>query len=369
MATTFDVIFLGTVTDIDPTEGNQLPDNATAIEGTTLGSGGAPLWQNIGELALDNDANANNLYDQDNTVSNDTFTIDGGTAQVFDSVARYDATITYNDGSTDTATVIVIQDTAGNMYMTPQKSANADQLVITAKPIDAITLDTYAGSYWMGTRPDFEPAAFKVPICLTEGTCIETPRGSVPVEMLRPGDLVLTVDHGPQRLCWIGARSFDFTVMDATDARSGLPICFKPGSLGRGTPRTDLIVSPQHRIVLRDADGSGAEVLLPAKAFLGQPGVRQLAGKRQVQYFALLLDRHQILIANGAWVESFRPGPVALAGLSEAQRRDVAQYYPGLLHVPTLAVGPPARPLKSVGWFRRCQWQSRRPPVMRRATG
>src|SRR5690606_32383544 len=44
------------------------------------------------------------------------------------------------------------------------------------------------------------------PICFTSGTLIATPDGERAVETLRPGDLVMTRDHGPQELRWVGMR-------------------------------------------------------------------------------------------------------------------------------------------------------------------
>lgn len=179
MATTFNVISLGTFADIDPTEGNNLPDAATALEGLSSGSAGAPLYNNYKTFALGTDADGDGLYDMDNTASNDTFTIDGGPEQVFDSVAKYDVTIVYANGTSDAATVIVVQDTDGNLYLMPQKTDNADQAALEAHPIESITFDTYAGSYWAGTDTNFEPATFATPICLAAGTYVMTPDGEV----------------------------------------------------------------------------------------------------------------------------------------------------------------------------------------------
>ncbi|KIC34795.1 LamG-like jellyroll fold domain-containing protein [Leisingera sp. ANG-S5] len=43
-------------------------------------------------------------------------------------------------------------------------------------------------------------------VCFTAGTAIRTPQGDQLVETLRPGDLVFTLDNGPQPTCWIGTR-------------------------------------------------------------------------------------------------------------------------------------------------------------------
>ncbi|CUH47621.1 hypothetical protein RUA4292_01792 [Ruegeria atlantica] len=43
--------------------------------------------------------------------------------------------------------------------------------------------------------------------CFTAGTLIETPDGMRPIEALAVGDEVVTMDRGPQRIRWIGARA------------------------------------------------------------------------------------------------------------------------------------------------------------------
>ena len=55
------------------------------------------------------------------------------------------------------------------------------------------------------------------PPCLVAGTLVETARGRVPVEALRPGDRVRTRDHGLRPLLWRGATE---------DGKPGHPIVF-----------------------------------------------------------------------------------------------------------------------------------------------
>ncbi|PPB82476.1 Hint domain-containing protein [Albidovulum inexpectatum] len=79
------------------------------------------------------------------------------------------------------------------------------------------------------------------PPCFTAGTLIDTPAGPVPVEDLRPGDMVMTLDHGARPLHWVGRR---------TVAGSGkfAPITIEPGIFDNDIP---LVVSPEHRILYR----------------------------------------------------------------------------------------------------------------------
>lgn len=79
-------------------------------------------------------------------------------------------------------------------------------------------------------------------VCFVAGTLIETPTGPRAVETLRTDDLVLTRDAGAQPLRWSGAT----TVPAFGDLA---PIVISAGVLGNDR---DLVVSPQHALLLED---------------------------------------------------------------------------------------------------------------------
>lgn len=157
--------------------------------------------------------------------------------------------------------------------------------------------------------------------CYTPGTMIDTPDGPRAVETLRPGDLVLTVDRGPQPIRWV--RSGDHPLEEAEV--DGKPVLIQAGALGEGRPTQDLIVSPQHRILV---GGGGqltqyfeTEAFAPAKALTGVPGIRHMKGKTNITYFHFACDRHEVVTANGCQSESLLLGPEVLKGLTPAVRR------------------------------------------------
>jgi hypothetical protein len=169
-------------------------------------------------------------------------------------------------------------------------------------------------------------------ICFAAGTRIATPDGPLPVERLRPGDLVLTRDRGPQPIRWAGGRTLTARQLAANPALR--PIRIAAGALGPGTPERNLLVSPQHRILIRSKRAArrlGAwEVLVPAKKLLGLPGVAVAPEVAPVTYHHLLLDRHDILFANGAPAESLYPGPMALRVLGPAAAAEPIALFPAL---------------------------------------
>lgn len=191
--------------------------------------------------------------------------------------------------------------------------------------------------------------AMGMPPCFATGTRILTPLGERLVDDLWPGDQVITADHGPQTLRWIGRRDVDFTDPSNRRARDDKPVLIKAGALGDGQPTRDLVVSPQHRMVLSgkgvvNAFGT-SEVFAIAKSLTSLPKVRTMAGKLQVSYFALLFDRHEVIFAEGAPTESFRPGPLVTSSFSADQLEEIHQIYPCLASDPETAPGPPARML------------------------
>jgi len=159
-------------------------------------------------------------------------------------------------------------------------------------------------------------------ICFTPGTRILTPEGPRPIETLRPGDMVITRDDGAQPIRWIGSR------MDRGDGKND-PIRFETGgAFGAERP---LLVSPQHRMLVQGYRAElicgEEEVLVSAKHLVDGVNVR-IAPCRAVTYIHLMLDRHQVIYAEGAATESFHLGDEGLKALRDAAREDLFTLFP-----------------------------------------
>ena len=178
--------------------------------------------------------------------------------------------------------------------------------------------------------------------CFLRGTRILTAQGPRPVEDLHPGDLILTADHGPQPLRWTGLRRVAPAEMAANP--NLCPIRLRAGSLGPGRPARDMKLSPQHRVVLQ---GHGAEVLVPVGKLLSRDGIDRAPGTRRVVYHHLLFDRHEILFAEGAAVESLLLTPRALDGWPAPSVEEIRGLFPQAFR-PGWQM-PPARPILQRG--------------------
>lgn len=162
-------------------------------------------------------------------------------------------------------------------------------------------------------------------VCFVSGTLIATPDSLVPVEMLRPGDLVLTRDHGARPLRWTGQR-------EVVPTGAMAPVRIEAGALGNDR---DLVVSQQHRIHLNDVRAGlmfdSCDVLVPAKSLIGKvPGIYLDLTYWRVTYCHIMFDRHELIWSEGMLTESFHPGAAALKGIAADARTELLTLFPEL---------------------------------------
>ena len=183
------------------------------------------------------------------------------------------------------------------------------------------------------------------PPCYTPGTQFMTPDGPVAVEELQPGDLVCTLDHGPQPVRWVGKARLSGAALAA--APHLVPVRIAAGALGAGLPRRDIFVSPQHRMLLRSRIAErmcdAPEVLAAAVHLVGLPGITRAPVRGGVDYIHLMFDRHEVIFAEGAPSESLYLGRMARRGMPKAALKEILALFPELAGAD---VSPePARPL------------------------
>ena len=203
------------------------------------------------------------------------------------------------------------------------------------------------------SRVDPRPAGLRLPepgvICFTAGTLIDTPRGPRRVETLRPGDRVWTRDEGAQELLWIGSRRMSgarlYALPHLRPVRLGA-VRLRAGALGLLRAEADLLVSPQHRVLITGPAARALfnepEVLVQALDLVDDGAVRVETRLPEVTYLHLLFARHQVLRANGVETESFHPAATEVDSIAEDQRQALLRLCPGIDADP-MAYGPFAR--------------------------
>lgn len=172
--------------------------------------------------------------------------------------------------------------------------------------------------------PDHVPLADLLCVSFARGTMISLADGrQCPIEALKPGDRVLTRDHGPQPVRWLGKATL-------RAVGSFAPVVITAGTLGN---LGDLIVSPHHRIFLyqrnRRPGMETAEILIQSKHLIDGERIFQREGGF-VDYFSIVFDQHEMIYAEGVPVESLMVNDATLRRLPAEIAQEVKARFPGL---------------------------------------
>ncbi len=228
--------------------------------------------------------------------------------RLFEIGDTYDVSFGGNGGSTLEDATVVRSDTAGGdsgiiVFEGTDTEGNLTQVVWTPN----FDLENW---YWSSYNPSSEPQFYTSDvnpdythefICFERSVKLATPRGYVRADKLEVGQTVCTWGGVKREVRWLGRKTVDGTGQMA-------PVRFAKGAIGNFAP---VKLSPQHRVLVTapeaDLQFGAPEVLVPAISLVDGKRVRQVT-REQVHYVHILLDRHDILIAEGAPCESLLPG-------------------------------------------------------------
>lgn len=329
-------------------ESNITVSGGNSLDGITQGDGSHLVGETI--TLLNNNWLESTIRDNDANFDDN----DGG--QRLDGAQTIDGT-TYGDGTRVEAEYrIVLEDADGNTYValafnvlnsSPAYATN-EGLAFVGPPqgwppvgVPLTVTQATEGPGSMG-QPAIPTTDLVVP-CFTPGTRIDTPRGAVPVESLAVGDLVITRDRGPLPLKWIGQVALEPMQLAANPALQ--PIRLRAGALGAGRPQRDMLLSPQHRVLLSgwqtELMFGSDEVLAAALHLVNGSTIAVAHDVSAITYIHLMFERHEVIYADGLATESFRPGPMTLPALPAAAQRELLHLFPDL----TAHGFAPARPL------------------------
>jgi hypothetical protein len=161
-------------------------------------------------------------------------------------------------------------------------------------------------------------------LSFARGTMITLASGAQQaIETLVAGDKVLTRDHGPQAIAWVGKAT-----LRAVGAFA--PVLITAGTLGN---IGDLIVSQHHRMFLyqrkRAVGQPTSELLVQAKHLVDDKRVFLREGGF-VDFYSLVFRRHEIIYAEGIAAESLMVNDATVQRLPAQLSEDVRARFPGL---------------------------------------
>jgi hypothetical protein len=134
--------------------------------------------------------------------------------------------------------------------------------------------------------------------CLLKGTRLSTAAGERAVEDLRIGDEVLTLS-GPKTVRWIGYGKYTKDA-DRSWPASVMPVRVARSAIADQVPCRDLYLSPSHCIFI-DC------VLIPVKHLVNGTTIvpAMPEGMAAIEYYHVEFATHEVMLAEGAPVESF----------------------------------------------------------------
>ena len=186
----------------------------------------------------------------------------------------------------------------------PQFSVSNGDTIVSFTGLDngqtvTETLDfvgVYANAIQLGNDGAGGTSVTTSVICFLEGTLIRTPEGESPVERLSRGDLVMTVGGEARPVAWIGRRTVSARFADPLRC---WPIRVKAGALGDKVPTRDLLLSPDHALLVGD-------VLIHAGALVnGTSILRETEVPSFFVYYHVELEDHALILAENAPAETF----------------------------------------------------------------
>jgi hypothetical protein len=132
--------------------------------------------------------------------------------------------------------------------------------------------------------------------CFMAGTMIATPDGEVAIETLKRGDLVLSSDGHVKPVSWLGVQTVSTRFADKMRV---WPIRIKAEALGDNVPSRDLLLSPDHAVLV---DGA----LVQAGALVnGTSIVRETNVPEVFTYYHVEVDDHSLILAENTPAETF----------------------------------------------------------------
>ncbi|MBX9828003.1 MAG: Hint domain-containing protein [Xanthobacteraceae bacterium] len=212
-------------------------------------------------------------------VSNGTLTLNGTAGLTFGSGGNGTGAMTFTGSINDINAAL-----NGLSYRTDSTDTTAGDVN------DILTITSNDGSLLNSDNINIDV------ICFMPGTSIAVPGGEAKVETLRPGDLVMTAAGEAKAVRWIGRQTVSRVFADPLRV---LPVRVKAGALGENVPCRDLLISPDHAVLV---DG----VLVQAGALVnGSSIVRESDVPQVYTYYHVELDDHSLILAENVAAETF----------------------------------------------------------------
>ena len=260
---------------------------------------GLPIFSGVAANQSVVDGNSIDPFSTVQITDSAGLSIQGLTITLFDSSGNY---LTPTDANGTLSGADLTKTDVGTYTLTPGStqavSAELDALVFTpsVSGSTATTFFNLAAFDGATTSDNQDTSVIAEPACFYRGTRIQTDHGEVPVEELAIGDRVVTVSGAIRPIKWIGRRT---VAARFSDPLKVWPIRIMAGALADEVPSRDLVVSPDHALLVDN-------ILIQAGALVNSISiVRETEPPEIFTYFHIELEDHSLILAENTPAETF----------------------------------------------------------------
>jgi hypothetical protein len=161
---------------------------------------------------------------------------------------------------------------------------------------------------------------FDVQSGFASGTVIDTDDGPVPIDWLRAGDRVRTLDHGYQEVIWAGKDLQDWRAAGAVSLCANSPSATQTlaGHRVLVTGWKVELFFGHGQMLVEAGDLSGSERFEPDHVACDGPVLH------------VMLEHHSLIRANGLWVESLCPDKALQPEIEDENDDRLARFFDAL---------------------------------------
>lgn len=171
---------------------------------------------------------------------------------------------------------------------------------------------------------------------LAPSAVVETTNGPTLSRDLKAGDQVITRDNGTSTVRWVGeSMSVYDNENESAQAPERGPVRIKAGSLGTDPEAGNLVLNAGQRLLVRNPMNElyfGTDEVLADVGDLTHLDGVDYVPRSVMRFKHILLDTHELIRANGVWMESFSPEMWSIRVGFPDQWAEITECVPRLLY-------------------------------------